>query len=397
MTLNQPIRLRPAYQRYDWGTARAITDLMQLAPPDGDQPVAELWMGAHPALPSPLSAPVLGQTDLQSLIQAAPADVLGARHEQLGNRLPFLFKVLSADRALSVQVHPDKSQAEAGFADENARGIALSDPTRNYKDDNHKPELLMALTDFQAMAGFRTPEAVVSRLSLLATAVFQDWVEALRRDGLSALKALYAWLLERSPQECSALLAESLVNLPEDDEDCVWVRRLHDQFGDDAGVLFPLLLNRFSLRPGEAIVLAAGVPHAYLQGTGLEVMASSDNVLRGGLTSKHMDVPELLRITQVMPDAVQPQRGRTEAGVTRFDVPFDDFQLDLCDLSVAPCQLGVSGVAELALVIDGECRLAGEIHGPGSILVLPAAMGPVEAQGLGAGQGRLARVYTRMV
>lgn len=392
MTLHQPIRLLPVYQRYDWGTARAITDLLGLAPASGPEPVAELWMGAHPSLPSPLARPVAGQTDLGALIESVPADILGPAHERLGNQLPYLFKVLSAERALSVQVHPDKAQAEAGFADENARGIGLSDPARNYKDDNHKPELLMALTDFQAMAGFRSPEAAAERLSLLATPVFQDWVQALRREGLSALKALYAWLLERTPEQCSALLDDSLRNLPQDDEDAAWVRRLHAQFGDDIGVLFPLLLNRFALLPGDAIVLAAGVPHAYLQGTGLEVMASSDNVLRGGLTSKHMDVPELLRITDVIPDAVMPQTGRVEKGITRFEVPFNDFQLDLCDLSVAPCELGLSGLAELMLVLEGECRLSGETYERGSIVLLPAAMDPAWVQG----QGRLARVYTRL-
>lgn len=385
-----PIRLLPVFQHYDWGTQQGIGELLNLNVPR-NQPVAELWMGAHAGLPSPLVEPTAGTTHLDALIAQDPTAILGAQHALMRDQLPYLFKVLSAEQALSVQVHPSKAQAEEGFAAENAQGKALADPTRNYKDDNHKPELLVALTEFHAMAGFRQPDAVADRLAQLSSTDLLAWVEPLREQGLPALAELYAWLLQRPQTEVETIVQDAMAVLP-DGPEFAWMAQLHQQYGADMGIFFPLVLNYLVLQPGEAIYLDAGIPHAYLRGTGLEVMASSDNVLRGGLTSKHMDVPELLRITNVLPDSVQVQAGVTEQGVTRFDIPCTDFDLRLIDLSEGTVTLGCTGSAELLLVLSGDAEVADQTVQQGDILLLPACLGEVRLRG----NARLAVVGTRI-
>lgn len=387
----QPIRLTPVFQHYAWGTATAITDLLNLPPVHTNEPVAELWMGAHTGLPSPLASAIDGITHLDALIAQDPKAILGEQHAAMRDQLPYLFKVLSAEHALSVQVHPSKAQAEAGFAAENARGIARTDPKRNYKDDNHKPELLLALTEFHAMAGFRQPDAVSDRFTRLNSPALQAWVEPLRNQGLPALAELYTWLLQRPQAEVEAIVQEAMAVLP-DGPEFAWMAQLHQQYGADMGIFFPLVLNYLVLQPAEAIYLDAGIPHAYLRGTGLEVMASSDNVLRGGLTSKHMDVPELLRITNVVPDSVQVQAGVTEQGITRFDIPCTDFDLRLIDLSEGTVTLGCSGSAELLLVHYGDAEVADQSVQQGDILLLPACLGEVRLRG----NARLAVVSTEV-
>lgn len=382
-----PIRLMPTFQHYAWGTDTDIVDLLNLPPVPA--PVAELWMGAHSGLPSPMAEAIEGITHLDALIARYPEDILGPQHAELQDRLPYLFKVLSAGSALSVQVHPSKAQAEAGFAAEKWQGKPLADPTRNYKDDNHKPELLMALTEFHAMAGFRQPEAVAERLAQLSCAALQAWVELLQRDGLSALEELYAWLLQRSSTEVHTIVQEAMALLPEGAE-FAWMAQLHQQYGDDMGIFFPLVLNYLVLQPGEAIYLDAGIPHAYLRGTGLEVMASSDNVLRGGLTAKFMDVPELLKVTEIRADSVQVQPGKTEHGITRYDIPCSDFDLQIIDLSEGTATLGCSGSAELILVLEGEAEVADQTVHQGDILLVPASLGEVRLRG----NARLAVVST---
>ena len=387
--VHQPILLQPIFQHYAWGSRDGIAQVLGWITKDEVLPVAELWMGAHVGLPSPLAETIEGITHLDALIERYPEDILGPQHAELQNRLPYLFKVLSAGSALSIQVHPSKQQAEAGFTAENAQGKALTDPTRNYKDDNHKPELLVALTEFHAMAGFRQPEAVAERLAQLSCAALQAWVEPLQRDGLSALEELYAWSLALPAADVRRIVDDAMAVLP-DGSEFAWMAQLHQQYGADMGIFFPLLLNVQVLQPGEAIYLDAGIPHAYLRGTGLEVMASSDNVLRGGLTSKHKDVAELLRVTEIRADSVQVQPGTKEQGVTRFDVPCTDFQLHLIDLNESRTTLGTSGSAELVLVLEGEAEVADQTVQQGSIVLLPACLGEVRLRG----NARLAVVTT---
>ena len=330
--MSRLIALHGVVRPYAWGSPTAIPELLGVAPTG--EPAAELWFGAHPDDPS--FAPDHGTT-LDRLIAADPVGLLGAEvADRFGGRLPFLFKVLAADKALSMQVHPDLDQARAGYADEDARGVPQSSPERNYKDPNHKPELLCALTEFDALCGFR-PVAETLRL-----------IDALAVDGLAPYRVLLA-----GPDGLRAAFTALLT--PAEREQLVeavvaGARRLDGQwaaaaratlvaagdFAGDVGAVLALLLNAVRLRPGEAIFLGAGNVHAYLRGVGVEIMANSDNVLRCGLTPKHVDVPELLRITDFteLADPIWPAVGG------RFTVPVPDFalsefQLDGPDGSVA--------------------------------------------------------------
>jgi mannose-6-phosphate isomerase len=254
--------------------------------------------------------------------------MLGARVvAEFGPRLPFLLKVLAAETALSIQVHPNLAQARAGFADEDARGVPHDAPQRNYKDPNHKPELLCALTEFDTLCGFRAIEATLALLDALGGAELAPYRDMLARDGL---RAAFSALLSSGEQAplVSAVVA-ALPRLAGTD----WaplgeaLARVARDFPGDIGVVVALLLNFVRLNPGEAIFLAAGTVHAYLHGVGVEVLANSDNVLRCGLTPKHVDVPELLRITDFTPLA-EPRCPATNG---TFDVPVPDFALSLID------------------------------------------------------------------
>ena len=287
-------RLHNTIAEYAWGSKTAIAQL--LGQPPSPVPQAELWLGAHPLAPSATS-----RGTLLSLITSAPAQALGpAIAQRFENRLPFLLKVLAADAPLSLQAHPSLVQARAGFAREEAQGIALTAGHRSYKDANHKPELLCALTRFEALCGFR-PLADSARLfEALDEPVLLPSLSALR-SGL--LRAAFENLMTMGAPEQRALLApleKKLVALASGTGPAAdayrWAAALAQAYPGDIGALSSLLLNHVVLQPGQALYLAAGNLHAYLRGLGIELMASSDNVLRGGLTRKHVDVPELLKV-----------------------------------------------------------------------------------------------------
>ncbi|HKC29826.1 MAG TPA: mannose-6-phosphate isomerase, class I, partial [Jatrophihabitans sp.] len=277
-------------RRYNWGSPTAIPRLLGMEP-DG-RPVAELWFGAHPD--DPAFAPAHGST-LDQLIAAEPQRLLGAEVvERFGPRLPYLLKVLAADKALSIQVHPNREQAREGFAREDAAGIPRDAPERNYRDDNHKPELLCALTPFDALCGFRPVAETQQLLASLDVAELAFVADALR--GPDPLRAAFTALLTHP--DPAPIVAAVRARVADATDGPAYAARLAAQDApDDVGVALTLLLNYVRLEPGEAIFLGAGNVHAYLRGTGVEIMANSDNVLRCGLTSKHVDVPELLKIT----------------------------------------------------------------------------------------------------
>lgn len=278
-------RLINTVQPYAWGSRTAIAALQGREP--GGRPEAELWMGAHPSAPSRVS----GET-LLARIDADPEGALGrATVARFGPRLPFLFKVLAADEPLSLQAHPSIADAEAGFAREDAAGIARDAPNRNYRDQNHKPELLCALGPFVALCGFRDPGetraffAALGAPGLRALALddLKQTLRAIMTTDVSALVAEAGAACARLRGGRFALEAE-------------WGARLAEKHPGDAGVIGALLLNLVVLDAGEAIYLPAGNLHAYLHGVGVELMANSDNVLRGGMTPKHVDVDELMRV-----------------------------------------------------------------------------------------------------
>ncbi|QYH35621.1 mannose-6-phosphate isomerase, class I [Salinibacterium sp. M195] len=317
---------------YAWGSAGEISTLLGM-PPTG-KPEAELWLGAHPGSPSVILEPALtgDAQDLNEWIQRDGANVLGEGTTQL----PFLLKVLAAGAPLSLQAHPTPKQAAEGFARENASGVQLTASNRNYKDASAKPELILALSDtFEALCGFRSMAATrasIERLVELDAAtnapqahLFEAWLAFARGD--SDLRAMFEWLI--SAEHPVPELVERVTALADvAPAEFALVRTLAGHYAGDPGVLIALMLNHVTLAKGEALFLPAGNIHAYLRGVGIELMAASDNVLRGGLTPKHVDVPELLTVLDFSASPV-PYLRPTVIGDTAqlFRPPVRDFQL----------------------------------------------------------------------
>ncbi|QGU02691.1 Mannose-6-phosphate isomerase [Corynebacterium kalinowskii] len=327
-------------RNYPWGSRELIANLR--GEEESLQPEAELWFGAHPA-----ASATIGDQELIELIAADPAFHLGERvRKRFGDNLPFLLKILAAAEPLSLQAHPSLSQAQEGYARENAQGIDVAADYRNYKDANHKPELIVALTEFEAMAGFRPLAKTLELFDELHCAEIERYLAMLDRSEAresTDLRVLFTtWITIPSASRTkliddivtSAALALARTDLPQ------WMREelanvvaLHQRYPYDVGVLGALLLNKFTLQPGEGLYLDAGQLHAYVKGLGVEIMANSDNVLRGGLTSKHVDVPELVRVLEfesLEDPRVRPIiRGRN----VEFPTPITEFSLTKWDLS----------------------------------------------------------------
>lgn len=310
-------RLTNGVKYYDWGSTTDIPGFLGTEP-DG-RPVAEFWMGAHTSMPSR----VAGGRTLVDLIEQDPELILGPRVlANFGPRLPYLFKVLAAARPLSLQVHPNLQQARDGFARENADGVGLTAANRSFRDDQHKPELLYALTRFEGLSGFRKPARILDLLTGLEGKLPEAIRGALEadpsptgiREAFELTLAARAWIshedIEVTVRSCEARLAAGAD--PASQRAFGTVVALAHWYLGDPGAVASLMLNHCTLEPGEAMFVPAGVAHAYLSGLGLEIMASSDNVLRAGLTPKHIDVEALLECT-VYSD-IAPSRPALVAG-----------------------------------------------------------------------------------
>ena len=382
-------RLRNPIRDYAWGSHSALAQLSGRSYPTPG-PEAELWMGAHPSAPSEVETEA-GHVPLLEWIARDPVAVLGADvAERFGAELPFLFKVLAPARALSIQTHPNAAQARAGFARENAAGIALDSPLRNYRDANPKPELICALSEFTALCGFRRVDAIVAGLASLELPGLVAELEALRVSGDAGLEGFFRGLMER-PADARRALADDAAEAagrraggaPEYAE----MQQLAQQFPGDVGVLAPLLLNLVQLAPGQALFLDAGNLHAYLRGVGVELMANSDNVLRGGLTTKHVDVPELLatlRFHAGPPNVLQPGPGGAYATAAQaFEL------LVLRSAAGAPRRVAGRRSVEILLCTEGRLRIAAERAGdvlelvPGQAVLASAAAGAYRVEGAG--------------
>ncbi len=311
--------LRGALRTYAWGSRTAIAEFTGKPSPTA-HPEAELWFGAHPGDPAWLETDG-GEHSLLEAVRSDPEGQLGAAvRSRFGDALPFLMKVLAADEPLSLQAHPSAEQAAEGFAREDRLGIPVSSPIRNYRDRSHKPELLVALHTFEVLAGFRPAPESVELMRALAVSDLDPFVNLLSgqpdADGLRAL--FTTWIT--APQPDLDLLVPAVIDgainylragKKQFAAEAKTVLELGERYPGDAGVLAALLLNRFTLRPGEGIYLPAGNLHTYMHGVGIEVMANSDNVLRGGLTPKHVDVPELLRVLDFTPAREATLRPKT--------------------------------------------------------------------------------------
>ena len=389
-------KLINSVQNYAWGSKTALTDLYGIANPN-NLPMAELWMGAHPKSSSKIEDASGQARSLRDVIDADKAALLGDKVAQRFGELPFLFKVLCADQPLSIQVHPNKQASEIGFAKENAAGIPLDAAERNYKDPNHKPELVFALTPFLAMNAFREFSEIISLLQPVAGA-HNAIAHFLENPNAEALSQLFASLLNMQGEEKSHALAVLKAAL-ESQQGEPWetIRLIAQFYPDDSGLFSPLLLNVVKLNPGEAMFLFAETPHAYLQGVALEVMANSDNVLRAGLTPKYIDIPELVANVKFVakPAAellTQPVKNGAELD---FPIPVEDFAFSLHDLSQTETTIAQESAAIL-FCVEGEATLhKGEqrlVLKPGESAFVAANESPVSVNGT----GRLARVFNKL-
>lgn len=321
-------------RHYPWGSRDLIANLR--GEEGASRPEAELWFGAHPA-----GSATIGEQELIEIITADPAFHLGSRvQERFGDGLPFLMKLLAAAEPLSLQAHPSLAQAQEGFARENAEGIDLRADNRNYKDANHKPELIVALTEFEAMAGFRPLSKTLQLFDALGSAELERYLAMIDRSAESEsadLRVLFTtWITIPSANRTKLIddIVTSVALALAREDLAEWMREelsnivaLHERYPYDVGVLGALLLNKFTLQPGEGLYLNAGQLHAYVRGLGVEIMANSDNVLRGGLTSKHVDVPELVRVLE-FESLADPRVTPVIAGdCVTYPTPIDEFSL----------------------------------------------------------------------
>jgi mannose-6-phosphate isomerase len=377
-------QLTSGVRYYPWGSRTVIPELLG-QPVPADRPHAELWVGAHPDEPSLLA----DGRPLHHAIDADPKALLGAPVvERFGARLPFLLKVLAADSPLSLQAHPTIEQAEAGFAAEEAAGVPHDDPTRTFKDRCHKPELLLALTTFEALCGFRPVEESLHCLAKLHVPELKPTIAALARGGLrAAIPQLIALSSKRRFSLVSAVAEAAGRFVAAHDPEFIntyrWAASLAETYPGDPGVVISLMCNHLKLAPGEAVFLPAGNLHAYLSGAGVEVMASSDNVLRGGLTHKHVDLAALLEVLDFTDGRVPVLHPVLGPGGLRYPVPVEDFDLTRCQLD------GQSGILttrgpQVLLCTEGTVVLAsadGELTlAKGQSAFVPAGA-PVSARG----------------
>jgi mannose-6-phosphate isomerase len=427
-------RLHPKVQPYAWGSTTALTELLDI--PSTGGPMAELWLGDHPLLPSsvgPKSSghdgsgddclPDDGSADniaLDEILRADPSTWFDAAalsraqagaqgvpgpacrleknplagleakrrsgppdqiSDPSGSSLRFLLKVLAIAEPLSLQTHPSKAQAEAGFAREDALGISRTAPNRNYRDANHKPELICALTEMDALSGFRPADETIALLTQVDDPAARFLINSLAngldvtlRDSLSGL-VFSGSQATASFAEAARLAAQ---RNPEHALSFGWWAALCDRHPGDGGIAVATLLHCVRLTPGQALFLGAGNMHAYLSGVAIEIMANSDNVLRGGLTPKHVDVDELLKVTNAVPGPLPfvmpvdisaqifPESGQGASGASEsrqwigqeWPVPVDDFRLvRLMGQSSAPCRMEIATRPVIALCTQGDIRL----------------------------------------
>lgn len=378
-----PLVLKNTIQTYAWGSHSAIQTLMGSAATDA--PWAELWMGAHPKAPSQVN---WGDRwlPLNEMIQKFPEKILGpGTARKFNGTLPYLFKILAAEQPLSIQAHPNALQAKAGFDRENQAGVDLASATRNYKDPFHKPECICALTPFVGLKGFRASSEILELIRRFCPRGLDFLVPHLRRGDY---KNFFKSLMAIENPEKQNILQETRAaaeKQPAADRVAEWILRLHAAYPQDTGVLSPLFLNLFRLLPGEALFLPAGELHAYLSGMGIEIMANSDNVLRGGLTPKHVDVPELLSILNFRESKIEILvPAAVSACEASYPVPAEEFMLSVLDITEGlPCDISGSTAPDILICVDGAATLRPKSGNhptipipKGTSVLIPAETGP---------------------
>jgi len=384
--------LHHTIQEYSWGSRTVIADLLGKSSPTA-KPQAELWMGTH--LTAPSQVMIDGRwRSLADVISENPQDILGKTAvSRFGSRLPYLFKVLAAARPLSIQAHPNRTQAKEGFEREEQAGIPLDGPERNYRDPDHKPECLCALTPFWALKGFRRTKDLTERMQICCSKSLSVELKEFERSADSrGLKHFFETLLTLSSRRKEATLQEALRSVREgrvDSDSCAWVQKLYHCYPGDIGVLTPLFLNLVCLEPGQAMFLPSGQIHSYLQGAGIELMANSDNVLRGGLTSKHVNIPELMKVLDFRerPVSILAPVKKNEYEVA-YESCAEEYVLSvICIPGDGAYQSGEKRSVEILLCTEGEGTLTDAGSGEqvdvqkGMSLLVPAAVWQYRIEG----------------
>lgn len=352
--------IKGAIQNYAWGGSQFIPNLLGVEP--SNDKCAEYWLGAHSKSPSTLKTPE-DEITLDHYISKNASKVLGSEVNKAFGRLPFLFKVLDVKDMLSIQVHPSKKEAEKGFALENEKGISLDAPFRNYKDDNHKPEVMVALSEFWLLHGFLPKEKLIAVLNNVPE--FSNLISIFNEGGY---RGLYKHVMEQSQDVCNQNLKPLIDRiLPlyksgklEKSSSDYWAAKSIELSDDktvlDKGIYSIYFFNIVKANKGEAIFQDAGVPHAYLEGQNMELMANSDNVLRGGLTPKHIDVPELLKhvvFEETIPNILLGNLQND--GLERiYKTPAPDFELSQINISKSDKYQSLTNTSQILIVIEGE-------------------------------------------
>ncbi len=377
--------LENTIQEYEWGSYTAICNLLGRKAPS-DVPQAELWMGAHPRASSMVAygGKVIS---LKEMISKYPEDILGKTIAgKFDEKLPYLFKVLAASRPLSIQAHPSLAQAKEGFKTENDLNIPMDAPNRNYKDKNHKPECICALTTFWAMNGFRKIRNILSFMKKICPNSLGKAIHELEKThDTYGLKQFFKLLMTLDEKEKEQVLSETIDNAQKFvkiDPVFKWIVKLSKEYPKDIGILSPAMLNLICLEPGEAIFLFSGELHAYLDGLGIELMANSDNVLRGGLTPKHVDVPELLKVINFEERDIKILKCKKKSATECIYASMaEEFLLSLISIdSKKDYTSSTNRSAEILLCTDGhaaiiDCEKNSTVSMPkGTSVIVPASV-----------------------
>ena len=351
------LQLTGQIRDYAWGSITAIPELLGSSP-TGD-PQAEYWLGAHPLAPATVDG-----VGLDVLLPEHREWVGQATEEVFGDRFPVLMKILAADHPLSLQAHPNREQAEQGFAQENRAKIPIDAPERIYRDDWPKPEIIVALTDFDALCGFRDPAETVDLFRRLGVdGDFDSVIGPLtKRKGSAALAEVFLDILSQDhPTNVDEVLRLAPAYAEDDSDLGLFARtalELNRNFPHDPSILAALMMNRIHLEPGQGLFLPTRTLHSYLGGVGIEVMACSDNVLRGGLTKKYINVDELIRVVDFTPSQIAPVETEMESGFVHYLTPAPEFTVWRGELSTLPMDVPRTNSCRIALVVDGEAQLS---------------------------------------
>lgn len=377
--MQKAYKLHGVNRHYDWGGTQFIPSLMQI---DNsiNQPFAEYWMGAHP------SAPALVQTEngiqnLDVLIQSNPSSFIGNSTNNVFGSLPYLFKILDVAKMLSIQVHPSKENAIIGFELEEKAGVPIEAPYRNYKDKNHKPEVMVALSDFWLLHGFLAPELLVARLNEFES--LQTLVPYFKNGGY---QGLYRHFMQLSSREADLILKPLLLEafssvksgLVNKSHPHWWAHKYYQGMlptdGIDKGIFSIYILNILQVEKYQGVFQGAGLLHAYLEGQNIELMANSDNVLRGGLTPKHIDIDELIKHIQFEPTVPAVLLGEPiNTFETIYPCPVPDFGLSKIGLKEGESYTIKSQSLEMLLVIEGNVIIDGSLYNAGEVVMVPVS------------------------